>query len=144
MVRFLNRIKEQNDVAHPNTPYAGLTQCYEGEGCRNRCESILIVSSQWSIISLSMGTVLGATIGRSEEVNRKYLSTTVHLCTCVPVATLVYQCAPAVHLCPPVINQALDLRHLLPPAPPLYSSSGKAGPPSMQSKQAKQALADRL
>ena len=82
MVRFLNRIKEQKD---PNTPHAGLTQCYEGEGCRNRCESILIVSSQWSIISLSMGTVLGATIGRSEEVNRKYLSTTVHLCTCVPV-----------------------------------------------------------
>ena len=88
MVRFLNRIKEQKD---PNTPHAGLTQCCEGEGCRNRCESILIVSSQWSIISLSMGTVLGATIGRSEEVNRKYLSTTVHMCTCghpcVPVCT---------------------------------------------------------
>ena len=91
MVRFLNRVKEQKDIAPPNTPHAGLTQCCEGEGCRNRCESILIVSSQWSIISLSMGTVLGATIGRSEEVNRKYLSTTVHLCTCghpgVPVCT---------------------------------------------------------
>ena len=87
-------------------------ECFEG--CRNGCEPILIVSSGWSIISLSLSTVGEATTP-VEEVKRW---DSLQCCACLAfLRSAVPTCDKSGFGPPPPFA----------PGPPLYSSSGKAG-----------------
>ena len=103
------RVKSQC-VWTPSCFDIDLTLCFKG--CRNGCEAVLIVSSRWTIISLSARHGLGLQPA-GEGVNTE-LCCSAHW---TPPCTAVHPRS--------VINQALELRHLLPPAPQSILLRGK-------------------